>query len=716
MGRYDHIDFTPPQGVRDACLRGVALHEGGVTGDGIEPETVEWARKLARGVAITPSKARKMARFFGRNQRFQSEPKDSPAWASWQLWGGHAGDAWSEKLVSQMDAADEATKAAESPAEAPVASADINAPTPLADAAEARAVPYEAHPIHEASWDADAAEKRLRAWAGVDGENPSAEAWRKYAQGFAVVRGPADNLTSYLLPHHDVVNGRLVTVPAGVSAAIGALNGARGGMSLPESVREAALKHLEQHREAATKREASDVNALALIGALSLRRALDGAAVEVFPRSPGALANITVVNADGGGVVTMRGEGAEILCRDANVGHKTWVQVARYGSFEGHPQGPFRFDPQTFAEIVRNFRATENQHVQVDFEHASELHPENVATEGVPALAWVVDLDDRGDAGLWGLFEWVDPRAVEYVRANQYRYVSPAVQFGAIDKATGKPIGARLTSVALTNHPFLDGMAPVTASERKTPEAPTTARFGVSPSDVHIPALTGANTNTKAKKMDPNESPDGAAEMADLKGAKDALVKLQREHATLADKHSAMCKSLREMADVGPETAEDEALAKIGALVEKMKAAQKAEAEQMADRAIAGHGLSEKARAKLVAHAMRDAADFIDTYPKAVKVETPAAPATMSEQRPAAPAVDSQTRALFSTQVAGNNTTPAPIATGNGTVADVSKAREEIAASLMRDGKAKTYPQAVMMADDQMTAETRKRAVAPFAH
>ena len=94
----------------------------------------------------------------------------------------------------------------------------------------------------------------------------------------------------------------------------------------------------------------------------------------------------------------------------------------------------------------------------------------------------------------------------------------------------------------------------------------------------------------------------------------------------------------------------------------------------------------------------------------------PALSAASVGNSPAAPAVDSQTRALFSTQVAGNNTTPAPIATGDGTVADVSKAREEIAASLMRDGKAKTYPQAVMMADDQMTAETRKRAVAPFAH
>ncbi len=29
----------------------------------------------------------------GCNQRFAAEPKDSPAWASWQLWGGHAGDA-----------------------------------------------------------------------------------------------------------------------------------------------------------------------------------------------------------------------------------------------------------------------------------------------------------------------------------------------------------------------------------------------------------------------------------------------------------------------------------------------------------------------------------------------------------------------------------------------------------------------------------------------
>jgi membrane peptidoglycan carboxypeptidase len=58
---------------------------------------------------VSPEKARKMARWFGRNRRFADAPKDSPAWVSFCLWGGHAGDAWSSKLVRQMNAADNAT-------------------------------------------------------------------------------------------------------------------------------------------------------------------------------------------------------------------------------------------------------------------------------------------------------------------------------------------------------------------------------------------------------------------------------------------------------------------------------------------------------------------------------------------------------------------------------------------------------------------------------
>ena len=82
-----------------------------------------------------------------------------------------------------------------------------------------------------------------------------------------------------------------------------------------------------------------------------------------------------------------------------------------------------------------------NQRVPVDYEHTSEVLPENVAQEGVPAVAWIVDLDDRGPEGLWACFEWVDAKAVQYVRERRYLYVSPAVVFNAIDKASGQRIG-----------------------------------------------------------------------------------------------------------------------------------------------------------------------------------------------------------------------------------------------------------------------------------
>ncbi len=106
MARYDGINFTPPAGVRAALRRGLDLHDQGMSGDGLQPDTVAWARRLADGGAATPEKARKMARFFGRNGRFATAPKDSPAWVSWLLWGGSPGRAWSAKLVRQMDARD----------------------------------------------------------------------------------------------------------------------------------------------------------------------------------------------------------------------------------------------------------------------------------------------------------------------------------------------------------------------------------------------------------------------------------------------------------------------------------------------------------------------------------------------------------------------------------------------------------------------------------
>jgi len=97
-------DLTPPAGVRKACQTGIKLFEEGYGGSGLEAATIREARSIARGTPITEAKARKMIRWWGRNERFLDEPKDSPAWTAAMLWGGRAGLSWSNKLSRAIEA------------------------------------------------------------------------------------------------------------------------------------------------------------------------------------------------------------------------------------------------------------------------------------------------------------------------------------------------------------------------------------------------------------------------------------------------------------------------------------------------------------------------------------------------------------------------------------------------------------------------------------
>jgi phage-related protein (TIGR01555 family) len=106
----DAIDLTPPQSVREAFQRAVRAYDEGTInpGDGLEPATVRESRSIARGEAVTEAKVRKAYRWFARNSRFASAPKDSAAWAAWQLWGGQAFKGWVNgkyrELESRQDA------------------------------------------------------------------------------------------------------------------------------------------------------------------------------------------------------------------------------------------------------------------------------------------------------------------------------------------------------------------------------------------------------------------------------------------------------------------------------------------------------------------------------------------------------------------------------------------------------------------------------------
>jgi 8-oxo-dGTP pyrophosphatase MutT (NUDIX family) len=154
----------------------------------------------------------------------------------------------------------------------------------------------------------------------------------------------------------------------------------------------------------------------------------------------------------------------------------TWVQITTRGTFKGHGAGEFSLDDETLSQIVRNYRDVDGGEVSFDFEHASEQPATDgsLPVLGAPAQAWIKDLRIE-PTGLFALVKWLEP-AKTYIREGKYRFVSPAIRFGARHPVTNKPIGARLTSVALTNQPFLRGLQPLAAKDNA--EASTTLSSG----------------------------------------------------------------------------------------------------------------------------------------------------------------------------------------------------------------------------------------------
>lgn len=94
----------------------------------------------------------------------------------------------------------------------------------------------------DTTWDGDAAKDRVFTWA--DGDTA------KIGRAFAYRDDDADPATkgAYKLGYADVVDGTLTIIPAGVSAAIGAVNGARGGVDIPAEELSKVADHLERVR------------------------------------------------------------------------------------------------------------------------------------------------------------------------------------------------------------------------------------------------------------------------------------------------------------------------------------------------------------------------------------------------------------------------------------------------------------------------------------
>jgi len=120
LSKYDHIDFAPPAGVRKEAAKGLEWrreHNRGGTAVGVAR-----ARDLSNGKKISPSTAKRMSSYFARHavdskgEGFKPGQKGFPSAGriAWALWGGDPGQAWANKLVRQIKAADEKERAIES--------------------------------------------------------------------------------------------------------------------------------------------------------------------------------------------------------------------------------------------------------------------------------------------------------------------------------------------------------------------------------------------------------------------------------------------------------------------------------------------------------------------------------------------------------------------------------------------------------------------------
>jgi lambda family phage portal protein len=114
LAKYDGIDFTPPQGARDAAKRALDVRDGKPASQrGMTPVGIARARDLQNGVKMSPDTIRRMKAFFDRHEvdkKGSTWDEQGKGWQAWHGWGGDAGYAWARKVVGQMEARDKKTE------------------------------------------------------------------------------------------------------------------------------------------------------------------------------------------------------------------------------------------------------------------------------------------------------------------------------------------------------------------------------------------------------------------------------------------------------------------------------------------------------------------------------------------------------------------------------------------------------------------------------
>lgn len=102
------VNLAPTVGMKRAFAKGLKLYEDGRGGEGLRPETIRWARRIAAGESLSEAKLRKMNAWFARHAvdrkpNWDQAGEETPGYVAWLLWGGDAAQAWSKRKVEELD-------------------------------------------------------------------------------------------------------------------------------------------------------------------------------------------------------------------------------------------------------------------------------------------------------------------------------------------------------------------------------------------------------------------------------------------------------------------------------------------------------------------------------------------------------------------------------------------------------------------------------------
>jgi lambda family phage portal protein len=110
LAKYDGIDFTPPEGAREAAKRALDVRETKPPSQrGMTPVGIARARDLQNGVKLSPDTVKRMLNFLTRHEvdkKGATWDEQGKGWQAWHGWGGDAGFSWARKVVGQMEARD----------------------------------------------------------------------------------------------------------------------------------------------------------------------------------------------------------------------------------------------------------------------------------------------------------------------------------------------------------------------------------------------------------------------------------------------------------------------------------------------------------------------------------------------------------------------------------------------------------------------------------